>query len=153
MKGGEEVVLFLAEAGIDCGARGQDSGNFAANDLLGELGVLHLLADGNPETFAQQPLKVAFRRVIRDTTHWDGAFTVAGGKGDLQLSRGDDCVVVEELVEVTHSEEEQGVGILRFRGRPLAHEGGERVSAGTRGYLCGRLFDVVCWMGHGFCSE
>jgi len=124
VEGGEEVVLFLAECGVECRAGGEDACDFATDDLLGELGVFHLFADGDAETFAQQALQIPFGCVVGDAAHGDGAFAVAGGEGDLQLAGGDEGVVVEELVEVAHAEEEQGVGVFLLGRCPLAHEWG-----------------------------
>src|SRR5580658_8301732 len=104
MEGGEEIVLGLIESGVEGGAGSQDSGDFAANYLLGELGVFHLFADGDAEAFAQQALQVSLSRVVGDAAHGDGAFAVTGGEGDLQLPGGGDGVVVEEFVEVAHAE-------------------------------------------------
>jgi len=149
VESGEEIVLFLAEAGVERSAGGEYARDFAANDLLGELGVFHLFADGDAETLAQEPLKIALRRVIRDAAHGNRAFAVAGGEGDLQLPGGDDGVVVEEFVKVAHAEEEQRVRMLLLGYGPLAHEGGERVPSGCGGCRGGRRFEVVCWIGHG----
>jgi len=133
MKRGEEVVLFLAERVVDGRAGGQDAGDFTADYFLRQLGIFHLFADRDAEAFAQQALQIPFGCVIRHAAHRDGAFTVAGGEGDLQLAGGDDGVVVEELVKIAHAEEEQGIRVLLLGHGPLAHEGGERVGTG-----CGR---------------
>ena len=51
-EGGEEVVLLLRERGIERGAGGEDAGHFAADDFLRQLGVFHLVADGDAEAAA-----------------------------------------------------------------------------------------------------
>jgi len=104
--GGKIVGLFGGKTGVESGARGEDACDFAANDLFGELWVLHLLADGDPVALAEQAGDVVFRRVIRDAAHGRVALFVAGGEGDLQLLRGGFSVVEEELVEVAEAEEE-----------------------------------------------
>jgi len=129
----EEVVLLLAEGGVKRGAGGEDAGDLAADDLFGELGVFHLLTDGDAEAFAQESLEVALGGVVGDAAHGHGALAVAGGEGDLQLAAGDDGVVVEELVKVAHAEEDEGVGVLAFGGHELLHDGGEGGFVGEAG--------------------
>ena len=53
-QGGEIVVLLFAERGVEGGAGGEDAGDFATDDFLGELGVFHLVADSDAVAFAQQ---------------------------------------------------------------------------------------------------
>ncbi len=110
--GGQKIVLFLAECGVERGARGKDAGDFAAHDLFGELGIFHLVADGDAVALAQEAREVGFDGVVGDAAHGLVAFAVAGREGELQFAADDYGVVVEELVEVAHAEEEQGVGIL-----------------------------------------
>ena len=80
------------------------------------LRVLHLVAHRDLEALAQQTLQVAAGGVVRHAAHGHGLRFVARGERQLQLARGDDGVLVEELVEVAHAEEEQGVG-MSFLGR------------------------------------
>jgi len=121
---GEKVVLLLAERGIESGAGGEDAGDFAAHDFFSELGIFHLVADGDAITHAQQACEVAFDGVIGDAAHRLGTLTVARGEGELKLAADGDGVVVKKLVKIAHAEEEQGVGIFALGRRPLAHEGG-----------------------------
>ncbi len=120
---GEKVVLLLAEGVVEGGAGGEDAGDFAADDLLGELGVLHLVADGNAVALAQELGQVAIDGVVGDAAHGLRALAIARRQGELQFAADGDGVVVEELIEVAHAEEEQGVGILALGRGPLAHEG------------------------------
>ena len=122
--GGEVVVALGALRGIERGAGREDAGDFAADDLLGELGVLHLLADGDAVALMQQAGDVGFDGVVGNAAHGHLAFAVARGEGDLQLAGGGFGVVVKELVEVAHAEEEQGVRMLRLGGEILPHERG-----------------------------
>ncbi len=122
-QGGEEVVLLLAQRVVERGAGGEHARDFAADDLLGELGVFHLVADGDAVALAQQAREVLLDCVIRHAAHGLRALAVARGQGQLQLAADGHGVVVEELVEVAHAEEEQGVGILALGRGPLAHEG------------------------------
>ena len=115
--------MLLAEGGVEGGAGGQHAGYFAANDLFGELGVLHLIADGDAVALAQQAREVGFDGVVGNAAHGLRALPVARRQGQLQLAADGDGVVVEELVEVAHAEEEQGIGVFALGCGPLAHEG------------------------------
>ena len=117
--------MLFGEGGVESGAGGEDAGDFAADDFFGELGVFHLVADGDAVAFAEKAIEVVFSGVVGDAAHGELAFAVAGGEGELELAAGGDGVVVEELVEIAHAEEEEGVGIFTLGRGPLAHEGGE----------------------------
>jgi ABC-type uncharacterized transport system permease subunit len=76
-----------------------------------------------------------------NSAHGHAAFLVAGGEGDLELSRGGFCVVEEKLVEVAHAKEEKGVRMLPLGSPILPHQG--RLSGGI---LQLKIF------GHGYAS-
>ncbi len=120
--GGEIVALLGGEGGIEGGAGREDASDFAADDFLRELRVLHLVADGDAITLAEETGDVVFGGVPGDAAHGDVTLFVAGGEGDLELAGGGFGVVEEELVEVAEAKEEQGVGVLAFGGQVLAHE-------------------------------
>ena len=146
VQGTEEVVAVRAEGRIDGGAGGEDAGDLAANDLLGELGVFHLLADGDAVALAQKAGDVGLGGVVGDSAHGDGAFPIPGGEGNLQLAGGGLRVVKKEFVKVAHAEEEQGVRIERFGPHVLAHEGGKRGGGGGLGGVdgfAGRSWDGI----------
>jgi len=72
-----------------------------------------------------------------------GSLAVARGQRQLELAADGDRVVVEELVEVAHAEEEQGIRILALGRGPLAHEGrqvGEGLLWGSYGGSRAGLF-------------
>ncbi len=121
---GEVIGLLGGESGIEGGSGGENAGDFAADDLFGELWVLHLLADGDAVALAKKPGDVVVRGVPGDAAHGRVALLVARGEGELQLAGGGFGVVEEELVEVAEAEEEQGVGVLALGGQILAHERG-----------------------------
>ena len=153
VQGGQKVVALGAVGRVDRGAGREDAGDFAANDLFGELGVLHLLADGDAVALAEQTADVAFGRVIGDAAHRDRALAIAGGEGDLQLAGGGFRVVEKEFVKIAHAEEEQGVRILRFCCHVLAHERGKRGGGSGLGGVDG--FAGRSWKGfrHGKCQH
>ena len=63
---GEIVVALRALRGIERSAGREDTGDFAAHDLLRELGVFHLLADGDAVALLQQAADVALYGVVGD---------------------------------------------------------------------------------------
>ncbi len=81
--GREEVVLLLAESGIESGSRGEDAGHLTAHELLGELRVFHLIAKGDAVALAEQAGDVAVNRVVGDAAHRHLALPVAGGQCQL----------------------------------------------------------------------
>src|SRR5882762_318937 len=121
-----EKIVFacVEERDVSCGPRSDDAHHFAANEFLSRAGLLHLIADGDFETSANQPRDVALGGMIRDATHGNGLalFAIARRKRDLQLARGDNGVFVEEFVEVAQAEEQQGVRIARLDGVILLHQ-------------------------------
>ncbi len=123
MQGCQVVISFRSQGWIDGGAGGEDPGDLAADDLLGELGIFHLLADGDPVALAQKAREVVVGGVVGHTAHGDRPFFIPCRECDLQFSRGNLRIFKKELVEVAHAEKEQGIGILTLGGRVLAHEG------------------------------
>ncbi len=116
-----QVVVSLRSQGwVDGGAGGEHPGYLAADDFLGELGVLHLFADGDPVALAQQPGEVVVGGVVGHSAHGHGALFIPCGQGDLQLPGGDLRIFEEELVEVAHAEKQQGIGVLALGGRSTA---------------------------------
>ncbi len=122
---GEPLALAGVELGVDGGAGREDAGDLAADDGLGGLGVFHLLAERDAIALAQQALEVGSGGVVGDAAHGHGLGLVAGGEGELQLARGDQGVLVEELVEVAEAEEEQRVGVRVLGGAVLSHDRGK----------------------------
>ena len=62
--------------------------------------------------------------MVGDAAHWNGVslFLVARSQCDLQLARGDDRVVKEELVEITQAKEKERVGVVPLDVGPLLHQ-------------------------------
>ena len=84
----QKVVLLRTQRRIRSRAGRDYSRDLAANEFLGQTGILHLLADGDLESFADELGNVAFRRVIRYATHGDGHafFLITRGQRNLQLA-------------------------------------------------------------------
>ena len=118
----QEVVPLLVQARIEGRARRKDPCHFPFYQLLGEPGVLHLVADGDPVALAQQPREVGFDGMVGNAAHGLGALAVARRQRELQLAADHYGVVVEQLVKVAHAEEEERIRILALGQGPLAHE-------------------------------
>src|SRR6266850_545555 len=134
----EEIIFAGVEDGDIGGRAGRDHANdFAANEFLARAGLLHLVADGDFETGANQARDVAFGGVIRNAAHGNGLafFAVARGERDLQLARGNDRVLVEKFVEIAEAEEQQSVRIARLDGVILLHQRCSRLAHASSAIL------------------
>ena len=135
---GEPLALAGVERCVDRCARREHARDLAANDGLGGLGVLHLLAQRDAIALAQQALQVGAGGVVGNPAHGHGLRLVARGEGELQLARGDQRVLVEELVEVAEAEEEQRVGVRVLGGAVLPHDRGKVALSGGCGSFSGQ---------------
>src|SRR5208337_3154798 len=125
--GSEEIVFAGIEDGdVGGGAGGDDTGDFASNQLFAGPGLLHLFADGDFEAGADEAGKVSVGGVVRNAAHGNGLalFAIAGGERDLEFAGGDDGVFVEEFVEIAEAEEQESVGVAGFNRVVLLHERG-----------------------------
>ena len=116
------VVPFRRQGGIDGSARCEHARDLAADDLFGELGILHLFANGDPVALAQQAGEVIVGGVVGHPAHRHRALFISRCECDLQFPRGDLRVFKKQLVEVAHAEKQQGVGVLPLGSRVLPHE-------------------------------
>src|SRR5271157_3234571 len=158
----QEIVLLGAEMRVGSGPRREHPRDLALHQLLGDTRVFHLLADRYLESFADELGDVVLGRVIWDAAHGhgDALFLVARGQRDLQLARGDDRVLEEQLVEVAQAKEDERVGMFfldrgvlphQWRGR-LAHrrncadyKPSSQRSCGDRCYTA-RFFEaIISW--------
>ena len=91
---------------------------------MAELGVFHLVADGDAVALLDEARDVAFGGMERDAAHGNGValFLVARGEGDFEFARGGDGVFEEELVEIAQAEHQQGVGDLLLDAVVLPHQ-------------------------------
>jgi hypothetical protein len=127
----EEAVLGQRPRGDDAHHLAPDDGFGAALPGLG--GVFHLLADGDLGARADQFGKIGLGRVHGHAAHGDrrSAMAAAMGERDAEDGGGAGRVLEEELVEVAHAEEDEGVRLDRFRLEILRHH---RRGAGGVGY-------------------
>ena len=117
-----------------------DAHHLALDDALGQRRVAHLLADGHRFAQVHQPRQVVFHRVVGHASHWNrrtGRLPTLG-QGDVEQPRCLARVVVEQLVEIAHAEEQQHIRVLRLGGKILAYE--RRVR--------GTFFGVYRWSSH-----
>ena len=116
--GADVVAAVLGEHGaVRNGAGGDDADDIALHQALGQGRVLQLLADGDLVALGDELGNVSFGAVIGDAAHGRALFgvldvPVPGGEREVQLAGGGDGVVVEHLIEVAETEEEQAVAVL-----------------------------------------
>ena len=131
---GRAIVRFEVDAGecvggvaleqgvVDERAGREDAGDGAIDDALGFLRVLDLVADGDAMALGDEAGEVVLRGVVGDPGHGDALGPL--GERDAQGLVGDFGVLVEELVEVAHAEEEEAVRVALLEGLVLAHRRG-----------------------------
>src|SRR5271157_4757524 len=120
----QEIVLLGAEMRVGGGPRREHPRDLALHQFLGDSRVLHLLADGHLESFANEFGDIVLGRVIWDAAHGHGYafFLVARGQRDLELAGGDDRVLEEELVEIAQAKEDERIGMFFFYRGILPHQ-------------------------------
>lgn len=106
------------------GARRHNPREFPFYELLGETRIFHLIADRHAVTALNEPGDISLGGVIGNAAHGDGLtfLLVTGGQCDLKFPRGGDGIFVEELIEVTEPEHQQGIGSLLFDRVVLPHQ-------------------------------
>ena len=99
-----------------------DAGHAPLDHPFGAGRVFELVADGHMVALGDEPADVAVRRMVGDTRHGDGVGLLRPrGEHEVELARRQHRVVEEELVEVAHAEEEDGVWMGRLCLGMLAH--------------------------------
>ena len=156
----QQRVAALGQQGLVGHRAGRDDPHHLAFDqALAGGGVAHLLADGDRLAQRDQAREIALGSVVRHAGHRDRlpARAAALGQGDVEQARGLARVVVEQLVEVAHAEEQQHVGVLRLGGEELLHQRGvfgrlvQRHASGVRGARRSRAgHRIVAGQGRGF---
>src|SRR5258708_8444659 len=98
---GEKIIFARVEHGrVRSGAGRDDANDFAAYDLFTGAGLLHLVANGDFESGADEARDVAVSGVIRHAAHRNrlALFAIAPGQRNLQFARRQQRVFVEEVV-------------------------------------------------------
>ena len=125
MHGGEEVVLLVVEyVVVDGHTGGNQFGDAALHQFLGELGVFELVADGHALSGAYELGQVGIERMVGKSRHLDhfrlpavGTF----GKGDAQYLGGDDGILRIGFIEVAATEQQDSIGMLCLELEVLFH--------------------------------
>ena len=94
------------------------------NQALNHLRVFELLADGYALTSTHQLRHIGIEGVVRESRKLDIRRSAIGTtrERDAEYSAGLDGILAEGLVEVTHTEEQNGVGVHRFNLIILFHQ-------------------------------
>ena len=132
----EGRLARLHGRGLELRARGHHAHHLAAHHALGGPRVLHLLAERHAKPLLHEAGDVAGDRMVRHAAHGDGrAVLLLGARGerDVQGPGRHHRVVEEQLVEVSHAEEEQGLGVLRLHAVVLLHGGRRGMGRGGQG--------------------
>jgi hypothetical protein len=134
----QAVVAFVEQVGVGQRAGRDDARHGAIDRSLGLRWVGYLLADGHRDAELDQFGEVAVRRVVGNAGHGDGLARrlAARGQCDVEQACGAFGIFIEQLVEISHAEEQQLVLVLRLVAQPLLHDGG--VSRQLGGAGCGR---------------
>lgn len=121
--GGEVVCAGGVEDGVvEDGTRGNDGGNFATDEALGEGGVFHLVADSDLGAGLEELGEVEVHGVAGDPAHRGGQTFCEGEAEDIG---GADGVIEEHLVEIADTEKEQDIGFQSgLCAAVLVHHGG-----------------------------
>ena len=121
-----KIIIFLWLENIQTRrrARRNHAHHFAPHQLFPRAGLLHLIADGNLVTGAQQPRDVSLGGVIGNAAHGHGLplFAISRCQRDLQFARRGDRVFVEKFVEVPQPEQNQHVRVPRLDRVILPHQ-------------------------------
>ncbi|MNV02886.1 hypothetical protein D3C71_931260 [compost metagenome] len=120
------VAALVQQCLVGDGAGRDDAHHLALDQALGQRRVADLFADRHRFTQRDQTRQIAFIRVHRHTGHRDRRTTGAAtlGQGDIQQARGLARIVVEQLVEIAHPEEQQQVRIIGLGCEELLHQRG-----------------------------
>ena len=117
-------LASLEVSRIRQGAGRHDTDHLPAHQPARLPGRLHLLADRNPETLADEAHDVCVGSVMRDTAHRNGIavrVAAAGRERQIQGAGAGHRVLVEHLVEIAHPKENQSLGILALGIEVLPH--------------------------------
>ena len=129
---GAEVGAALVQTGaVDDRAGGHHADDVPLHQTLGLGGILRLLADGHLIALGDEPGDIGIRRVVGHAAHGhpllDGLVLalVPAGQRQIQLAGRRFGVGAEHLIEVTQTEEQDGVLVLFLYLQVLLHHGGQ----------------------------
>ena len=121
---GQEVVLLAVEdVAAQHHTRRDQLGDAAFDQLLGQLGILKLVADGHALASPHELGQVGVQGMVRKSGHLGVAAgaVAAPRQCDAQNLAGDDCVLHIGLIEVAAAEQQYRIGMLRLHLEELPH--------------------------------
>ena len=121
----EVVSSFGQQCLVRESARRDDASDLAFDRSLAGGWVAHLFTNGHGLAFAHQLGEVAFHCVVWHTCHRDRVASrfSARRERDIEELGGAFRVVVEDLVEVTHTIQHDHIRVLGLNGEVLPHHG------------------------------
>jgi hypothetical protein len=122
--GAQEVVfLGFKKHVIRERARGHDAHNISFNDSFGRFGIFYLLADCDLKASLYHFLEISIHGMERYTCQGDGVASglAPAGQGQAQDSRAGLGIVVKRLIEIPHSEKQDGIRVLFLEVEKLFH--------------------------------
>ena len=120
----QEVVRPLVQhIALDNRAGGDDAGDAALHQALGQGGILHLLANGDLIAAADELFDIVVHSMMRHAAHGSALLqaAVAPGKGQFQLPGGRLRIIEEHLIKIAQAEEEQTVLVFSLHLKVLLH--------------------------------
>ncbi len=119
----QAVALRVEQIGIGHGARRDDAQHFALDGTLARRGIADLLADRDRFAEPHQLREITVDRMVRDAGHRNrrACRLPPRGQRDVEEARGTLRVVVEQLVEIAHSVEQELVRMRRLCAKVLLH--------------------------------
>ena len=120
---GEEITLARIEQRlVGQRARRDDARDLALHQSLGELRVFDLLTHRGPIAGGDDLPQIAVQLVVRKSRHGNRILTfVTAGQRQSQFARRGLRVIVEELVEIPHPEQQQRIATGRLGVLVLLH--------------------------------
>ena len=128
MHSAEKVILFVVKHVVrQCHARRHQFRDAALHELLRQLRVFQLVADGHALAGTDQLRQVRVEGVMREARHLVALVVtvVTVGQRDAEDTRCRDGVLALRLIEVTTPEEHHRVGVLRLQVEELLHHRGQ----------------------------
>jgi len=106
---------------------GGGANKLATDQALALRRVFDLLGHCYPESCVEQLPEIAIKSVVWDAAHWciHGVVLPATGEGDAENRCGLLRILEEQLVEISHAVQQDGVLVLRLHIEVLAEHGSE----------------------------
>ena len=126
MDGTEEVVLLVVEHIVLHGDTWRHQfGDATLDELLRQLRVFQLVADGHPFAGTDELRQIGVQRMVRETGHLVALViaVIPMGQRDAQYLRSDDGIIAVGLVEVAATKQQQRLRVFCLEVEELFHHG------------------------------